>query len=51
MNSLNLANYYVINKHEFVGEDGHDKLLVGLKKYITNKARLDILSKIFCIKD
>ena len=36
MNSLELANYYVNKKHEFLGEDGHEKLLVGLKKYITN---------------
>jgi FkbM family methyltransferase len=35
MNS-SLVNYYVTNKNEFVGEDGHEKLLVGLKKYITN---------------
>ena len=31
-----LVNYYVNNKNEFEGEDGHKKLLVGLKKYITN---------------
>lgn len=36
MNTLNLAKYYVENKNEFMGEDGHQKLLVGLKKYITN---------------
>jgi FkbM family methyltransferase len=36
MNSFYLANYYVRNKHEFYGEDGHEKLLVGLKKYTTN---------------
>ena len=35
MNSY-LVNYYVKNKNEFIGEDGHEKLLVGLKKYITN---------------
>ena len=35
MNSLELANYYVNNKNEFFGENGHEKLLVGLKKYIT----------------
>ena len=35
MNTLELANYYVNNKHEFTGESGHEKLLVGLKKYIT----------------
>lgn len=36
MNSLDLVNYYVKNKNEFNGESGHKKLLVGLKKYITN---------------
>ena len=36
MNTLDLANYYVKNKNEFMGENGHKKLLVGLKKYITN---------------
>ena len=36
MNSLQLANYYVNNKYEFMGEEGHEKLLVGLKKYIKN---------------
>ena len=36
MNSLQLANYYVINKNEFIKEYVHEKLLVGLKKYITN---------------
>lgn len=35
MNSLDLANYYITNKHEFMGEDGHEKLLIGLKTYIT----------------
>ena len=30
-----LANYYVKNKNEFIGENGHEKLLVGLKKHIT----------------
>ena len=35
MNS-SLVNYYVTNKNEFIGEDGHEKLLVGLNKYITN---------------
>ena len=33
MNSLYLANYYVHNRQEFMGESGHEKLLVGLKKY------------------
>ncbi len=35
MNSLELANYYIKNQNEFMGENGHEKLLVGLKKYIT----------------
>ena len=35
MKSLDLANYYVANKNEFMAEAGHEKLLVGLKKYIT----------------
>ena len=35
MHRLDLANYYVNNKHEFMGEHGHEKLVVGLKKYIT----------------
>ena len=30
-----LANYYVTNKNEFFAENGHEKLLVGLRKYIT----------------
>ncbi len=36
MNTLELANYYVNNRNEFMGENGHEKLLVGLKKYITD---------------
>ena len=32
----NLVNYYINNKNEFIGESGHEKLLVGLKKYIKN---------------
>lgn len=35
MNTLELANYYIANKHEFMGEDGHEKLLIGLKKHAT----------------
>lgn len=34
MNSLELAKYYIDNKKEFMGEAGHEKLLIGLKKYI-----------------
>tara|TARA_Y100000389_G_scaffold204960_1_gene261273 strand:- start:868 stop:1683 length:816 start_codon:yes stop_codon:yes gene_type:complete len=33
--SIYLSQYYLINKNEFIGEDGHKKLLVGLKKYIS----------------
>ena len=36
MNNLELANYYINNKNEFMNEYGHEKLLIGLKKYITN---------------
>jgi FkbM family methyltransferase len=34
MNALELSKYYVNKKREFFGEAGHEKLLVGLKKYI-----------------
>jgi len=34
MNSAFLSQYYLINKHEFMQEAGHEKLLVGLKKHI-----------------
>ena len=34
MNHQQLSNYYIKNKEEFTGEAGHEKLLVGLKKYI-----------------
>jgi len=34
MNTLQLAKYYVYNHNEFNGEKGHEKLLVGLKKYV-----------------
>jgi FkbM family methyltransferase len=36
MNNLELAYYYVTNQNEFMCENGHEKLIVGLKKYITN---------------
>jgi FkbM family methyltransferase len=35
MNNLELSQYYIDNKNEFMGEAGHEKLLVGLKKHIT----------------
>ena len=35
MNSFELSDYYLKNKDEFMGEDGHEKLLTGLKKHIT----------------
>jgi len=31
--NIKLAKYYVMNRKEFEGETGHEKLLVGLKKY------------------
>ena len=31
---VNLPNYYLQNRNEFYGEDGHKKLLIGLKKRI-----------------
>ncbi len=34
MNKEYLVNYYINNKNEFFGEDGHNKLLIGLKKYV-----------------
>jgi len=34
MNPLQLAGYYTTHKSEFQGESGHNKLLIGLKKYI-----------------
>jgi FkbM family methyltransferase len=36
MNTSQLVKYYVDNHTEFNGEKGHEKLLVGLKKYIKN---------------
>jgi FkbM family methyltransferase len=36
MDGLQLASYYINNRQEFVGENGHEKLLVGLKQHITN---------------
>ena len=36
MDCLSLANYYVNHKNEFMGENGHEKLLVGIKFFITN---------------
>jgi len=34
MNPADTAIYYLMNKKEFVAEDGHEKLLVGLKKFV-----------------
>ena len=34
MEIFNLNKYYVNHQHEFRGEDGHEKLLIGLKKYV-----------------
>jgi FkbM family methyltransferase len=36
MNSSELAHYYLNHYSEFFYESGHEKLLIGLKKYITN---------------
>lgn len=36
MNNSNLADYYIENKNEFMGENGHKKLLVGIKKNVKN---------------
>jgi len=33
METHKLVDYFVSNRDEFYGEDGHNKLLVGLKKY------------------
>jgi FkbM family methyltransferase len=35
MNRDELVGYYLNHKDEFTAEDGHEKLLVGLKKFIT----------------
>ena len=34
MNNLELSRYYVNNRNEFMGENGHETLLVKLKKHI-----------------
>ena len=34
MNPLELTKYYLENQHEFFEEQGHNKLLVGLKRFI-----------------
>ena len=34
MNKRNMSEYYLSNRNEFMGEAGHEKLLIGLKKYI-----------------
>ena len=33
-NYTGITKYYLDNKREFLGEDGHEKLLIGLKKFI-----------------
>ena len=35
MNASSLANYYITHKNEFIGEEGHEKLLSQLKKHVT----------------
>ena len=34
MSKLDLPDYYIKNRHEFMGEAGHKKLLDGLKRFI-----------------
>jgi FkbM family methyltransferase len=34
MNSQQLGEYFIQNKNEFMGEDGHNKLLIGLKQFV-----------------
>ena len=34
MKNDELAIYYLHNREEFMGENGHEKLLIGLKKYV-----------------
>ena len=29
------SHYYINNRHEFFSENGHEKLLIGLKKYVS----------------
>ena len=36
MNSVDLGQYYLNYRNEFMGEDGHVKLLTGLKKHISH---------------
>ena len=36
MNNSDLATYYLNNSFEFYNEHGHEKLLVGIKKFISN---------------
>lgn len=36
MNCQELSKYYVDNKNEFYGEDGHEKLIVGLSRHVSN---------------
>jgi hypothetical protein len=47
MNCLELKKYYIKNKDEFIGESGHEKLLIGLSQYVTNIEESD--KKIVCI--
>jgi FkbM family methyltransferase len=54
MNRSLLVNYYLNNQNEFIGENGHDKLLVGLKKFvkpIVSKSKIVALDVGCCIGD
>ncbi len=46
MNSFELSQYYLHNQNEFMGEDGHEKLLVGLKKFVP---KIDTTDKVIGI--
>jgi len=48
MNREELGNYYKRNHTEFLGEDGHEKLLVGLKKYISDNAETTVGIDVGC---
>ena len=45
MNNIELADYYIKNRDEFIMEFGHDKLLIGLKNHIAtiNKENTKII--------
>ena len=46
MNTNDLANYYLHNQREFYGENGHEKLLVGLKQYVAHNTKNDAVKTV-----